>query len=256
MSSVLRETGELARFSGRTILWLPSSAGFASETLGNAARVIRGTLPVTILLNMCLGASIVNFAFFFLRGIGASDYTGVASGFATVYVCAPIMFGYVFTAKVCCGMAADLAAMQVQEEIDAIEAMGVDHIRFVVGTRVLAALIWTPIGTAIGLLTMTLGSYLDATVILKGMSAPQFFGPHWEVQTLGNQLYVLALNGTVAVVGSVVACFYGLRTRGGPAEVGRSVAQACMVNLVLVHVIVGLLAAMVYGTNLTLPIGG
>jgi len=60
----------------------------------------------------------------------------------------------------------------------------------------------------------------------------------------------------IAITTSLVACFFGLRARGGPAAVGAAVARSVVYNLVIVHVIAATAAAAFYGNNLKLPIGG
>ena len=98
-------------------------------------------------MNAFFGFSIMTFAFFFLRSIGASDFVGAATGVRRpAPVAATLMFGYVFTAKICCGIAAELGAMKINEEIDAFESTGVDPMRYVVGTRILAVMLFVPVG--------------------------------------------------------------------------------------------------------------
>jgi phospholipid/cholesterol/gamma-HCH transport system permease protein len=252
----LRETGEFVTFS-RDALWaVRGTPRFASEVLRQTSLTLRRTMGLMIFLNICLGISIVNFSYFFLRSIGASDYVGVATGFATVYVCAPIMFGYVFVSKVCCGLVAEIGAMRIQQELDALDSVGVDPMRYVVAARIVAAMLFSLIAWAIAALAMSAGGYLQAVVILDGVSAAQFADVHWSVQTIGNQIYIMAIALVMSLVTALVACFYGMRASGGPAGVGAAVARSCVVNLVLVHMIAGWISVVVYGTNLTLPVGG
>jgi phospholipid/cholesterol/gamma-HCH transport system permease protein len=62
--------------------------------------------------------------------------------------------------------------------------------------------------------------------------------------------------GTIAMSTTIISCFYGMRTRGGPAAVGDSVARAVVINLVLGIVIAAVFAAGFYGSNLHLSLGG
>jgi phospholipid/cholesterol/gamma-HCH transport system permease protein len=77
---------------------------------------------------------------------------------------------------------------------------------------------------------------------------------HWGVQSLLELVFPLMTIGAIAIVCATIACFYGLRTRGGPADVGASVARSLFVNLVLLHVIASVFAFIVYGAKLGLPI--
>jgi phospholipid/cholesterol/gamma-HCH transport system permease protein len=253
---ILGEAGDLTAFSGRSLLELGHAPRYAAEVLRQAAILIRGTTPLMFVMNVFFGFSIMNYAFFFLHSIGASDFAGAATAFADPRVGATLMFGYVFTAKVCCGMVAELGAMKINEEIDAYESTGVDPLRYVVGTRILAVLIFVPIGSAVALLGEFVGNYLVGIVILKGISAQGFEQLNWATQSIGAQVNVFITQGAMALTGTLVACFYGLRTSGGPSAVGASVARSLIVNLVLVHMIAAFFTVLFYGVNLQMPIGG
>jgi phospholipid/cholesterol/gamma-HCH transport system permease protein len=254
--ALLREAGELTAFCARALAAIPGSTRYMSEALRHAATIIRSTSTLTFVMNMFLGISVVNFGFFFLRSIGASDYTGLATGYVDIRQCANVMFGYVFAAKVCCGITAELGSMKINQEIKAYESTGVDPMRYVVGTRMIAVLIFIPIGGILALLGSTAGSYLAAVVVLRGLSSQGFLDVHWAVQTINDQLFTLIEIGFIGVFCALVACFYGLRTQGGPDAVGASAARSLIVNLVLVHLIGAFFAVLFYGTNIRLPIGG
>lgn len=254
--SSLQEVGDLATFAGRTVTALPRTPRYAAEVLHQAARMISGTAPLLLVMNMFFGFTIVNFAYFFLRAIGAADYTGLATGLGVPRLGAVVMFSYVFTAKVCCGIVAELGAAKISEELDAYEAEGMDPYRYVFGTRVLAVLIFLPIGAAVSLFGGSLGSYVNVVVILQGLSAESFLHVHWSIMNVQDQLYSFVSMTSVAVVGVIVACFYGSRASGGPAGVGVAVARSLVVNLTLVHLIASFFVITFYGGDAKLPIGG
>lgn len=252
----LREAGELAEFGTRSVGALPHALRFASQVAIHARAMLAGTLPLLVVMCLFIGFSQVNFAYFFLRSIGAGDFIGAVSGFAAPRITATVMLGYVFTAKVCCGIVAELGAMKISEEIDALETEGVDPMRYVVGTRLLAALIFLPIASAIALLSCLLGSYVAVVVVIQGVSAEAFWSLAWSVQTVYEQFNCFLVHATIVVLGTVAACFYGLRTRGGPDAVGSAVARSLVVNLIMVHLVTAAFGALFYGTESKLPFGG
>jgi phospholipid/cholesterol/gamma-HCH transport system permease protein len=251
-----RELGELTVFGARVLIELPKSLRDSSEILRQAAIIIRGTSALMLYLNICFGITVITFAFFLLRTLGASEFVGLFSGYINPRQAAPTFFGYVIAAKVCCGMTAELGAMKIQQEVDALEASGVEPLQYLVGTRVLGFLLFVPLAAALALIGEFIGDYLDAVVILHGVPAATLERLQWSVQTFGDQLYALVTMLAIALPCSIVACFYGLRVKGGPASVGGGAAKSVMINLVLVHVITALAGVIVYGTNLGLPFGG
>ncbi|HEX4110779.1 MAG TPA: ABC transporter permease [Solirubrobacteraceae bacterium] len=256
IEALLREAGELTRFTGQSIAALVRTPRYTAEILRQAAILVRGTTPLMFVMNAFFGCSIMSFAFFFLRSIGASDFAGVPVAFADLRVGAPLMFGYVFASKVCCGFVAEIGAMKINEELDAYESNGVDPLRYVVGTRILAVAIFLPIGCAVSLVGELAGNYLLGVVVLHGISGQGFLQLFWGAQGLSDQFLVFVGQAVLALSVAVVACFYGLRTAGSSAAVGDSVARSLVVNLVLVHLYTGFFVVLFYGVNLHMSIGG
>jgi len=252
----LQEMGDLVQFAGRAIVAIPGSVRYTSEALRQAAMMLRGTIALLFVMEIFLGFSTTNFAFFFLRSIGASDYMGIISGYAGPRQLGPTMFAYVFTARVCCGMAAELGAMRIQQEVDALESTGVDPMRYLVGTRLVGVLIFVPIASMVALLAILAGVYLNTVTVLNGIAPHVLMDVNWSTQTIADQFISMATMSAIAVVTAITACFYGLRTRGGPAAVGSSVARSIFMNLVLLHLLSVSFAVFFYGTGLRLQIGG
>jgi phospholipid/cholesterol/gamma-HCH transport system permease protein len=243
---VTDETGDLIAFGGQVLRHLPGSVRYSSEMLRQTAIMLRGTWFLMFVLNLFLGMSVVTFAFFVLRSLGAGEFVGLFTGYITPRQTAPTMFGYVMAGKVCCGIAAELGAMRIQQEIDALDSTGVDPFEYVIGTRVGAVILFTPIACAIALFGSLAGNYLDAVLVLQGTSKATFSTLNWSGQGIAEQIYALASMMAIAVPCAIVACFYGMRTAGGPAGVGHSSAKSLTLNLVLVHVITALAGVMYY----------
>lgn len=256
MRAGLTEVGDIARFGAEVARGVPGSFRYFSEILRHAATLVSGTTVLLFVMTTFIGVNLANFGFFFLRSIGGSDFVGVVTGLTATRVLAVVMFGYVFTAKVCCGMTADLGAMTINEEIDAHESVGVDPLRYVVATRIVACLLYVPIASAVSVVGVAFGGWLDSVVILKGLSSEGFFQFHWSTQALHDQFYCLVTQASIAVATATIACFYGLRTGGGPAGVGSSVATALAVNLVVLQIIGAFYLYLFYGSSLGLPFGG
>lgn len=252
----LTEAGDLAAFSGRSLRGLAGTPRYAAEALRQAAILIRGTTLLMFAMNGLFGVALINFTYFFLRTIGAADYTGLGPALAIPRLGAIVMFGYVFAAKVGCGMTAELGAAKVNEEFDAYESEAVDPYRYVVGTRIAGALIYVPIAAAVALVGGFLGSYGFAVIVLEGLSAEGFTSVAWGMQSLADQIYMFVTVATIGVTIVLVACFYGYRTGGGPAGVGDAVSRSVTVNLVLLHVIAAFFVIIFYGTDARLSIGG
>jgi phospholipid/cholesterol/gamma-HCH transport system permease protein len=252
----LQGVGEWTRFFGGTIKGTFGTFPYFSEVLRQAAIMIAGTSLLMFVMSIFQGASVANFGFFFLRAIGAGDFMGLVSGYAGPRQTGVAVFGYVFCAKICCGITAELGAMKIQQEIDALESTGVDTMRYIVGTRMGAVLIALPVFAALSLIGQIVGVYLITVTVVHGIAPETLLNVNWAVQTLNDQIYSIFTMGLIAVVTASIAMMFGLRASGGPANVGAAVAKGILVNLVVLHVISAFCAIMFYGGSSKLPIGG
>ncbi|PTL58171.1 ABC transporter permease [Paraconexibacter algicola] len=256
VESLLVEAGELTRFFGTSLAALPGALTYASEGLRQASMMLRGTIPLIFMMQLFQGAVIGTFGFFLLRGIGAGDFFGLTTGVVGPRQTACTMFGYVFTAKIGCGITAELGAMKIQQEVDALESTGVDPRRYLIGTRLIGVLIFAPVAAFVSLIATLVGAFLIVVVLLGGLTTNTLTDVHWSVQGFGDSIFVMVTCTVIAVTTAIVSCFYGLRTVGGPAAVGTSVARSLVVNLVLLHLIAAFGAVVIFGLDAKLPIGG
>ncbi|WP_354700101.1 hypothetical protein DSM112329_00364 [Paraconexibacter sp. AEG42_29] len=249
------EMGQLVEFTFQTWRAVPGSVQYMSESLAHVSKMILRTSPLLFVMYMFMGIVTMNTGYFLLFPLGAADYLGAIGGFG-IHVSAVIMFAYVFTAKVCGGFVAEIGAMRINQEIDAYESTGVDPLRFVVGTRVIATLLYIPIAAVVGLLGYTAGCFLDAIVILSATDSAGYARFHWSSQGLRDMYFVITTIALTGVTTAITACFYGMRTRGGPAAVGAAVAQAVKVNLVLANLVSAFTVITWYAVDAGVPIGG
>jgi phospholipid/cholesterol/gamma-HCH transport system permease protein len=252
----IQEFGDLSTFSVRSLLNLHGAVRYMSETLRQLAILIRGSTHLLALLSIGMGFGLINFGYYFLRSAGAADYTGLLAGIGIPRATVGMAVGYVLSAKVGGGIVSEIGAMRINEEIDALEVGGIDSIQYLVATRVAAMVLYAPIATAVLLLSQFGISYFVAVDLLHAVPPATFNQYAWGYQAVPDQLFALGIVTAICLNIVLVGCYYGYRVSGGPAAIGSAVARALLVNLVMVHVILGVGDFLVYGKNLGLPIGG
>lgn len=252
----LEATGDLVAFAGSALRELPRSGVYMSEILRQAAILVRGSTLFILVCTSFIGFAVATVGYFFLRAAAAADLIGFFQGITNPRAAAPIMFGYVFSAKVGCGLVAELGVMRTNEEIDALESEGVNPIRYVVATRIAGALLFVPIAVGVALISCFLGGYVNAVLILQALPSDTYLSDLWGAQNLGDQIIAFGSLSSLAFAIVIVSCWFGFRAAGGPVGVGRAVAGSLVVNLVLSHVIPTLWIALFYGADAKLPIGG
>jgi phospholipid/cholesterol/gamma-HCH transport system permease protein len=252
-------TGEIGRFMALVLRQIFSLRvlKFFGETLRQSGiLIISSTLVIWGLVFIVgLGTCGVEGAYF-TEAQGAPAYAGVFTAWCDLREAVPLTFGYMMAAKVGTGIVAELGAMRISDEIDALEVMGMDSITFLCATRVLAAWIVLPFMymSAIGI--AYLASYLAVVQQVGYVSSGGYFLIFWQFQNPPDFLFSLIKAMVMATAIVLVGCYYGYNADNGPVGVGTATAKSMVLNLVLVNLI-GMLGTVVFwGAKPRAPIGG
>jgi phospholipid/cholesterol/gamma-HCH transport system permease protein len=255
----LAATGEIVRFASEILgdVWSFRVMRFFGETLRQAGiLILYSTLVIWGLVFFTgLGTCGIEAAYF-TESTGSPTYSGVFAAWCNLREAIPYAFGYMMSAKVGTGIVAELGAMRISEEVDALEVMGVNSMTFLCATRLLAAWIVLPFMylTAIGV--AYLASYLAIVKQIGYVSSGGYLLVFWQFQNAPDLLFSLIKGMTMATAIVLVGCYYGYNASGGPVGVGRATAKSMVLNLVLVTLI-GMLGTQVFwGANPRAPIGG
>jgi phospholipid/cholesterol/gamma-HCH transport system permease protein len=225
-------------------------------TWGSGALIVgAGTAGVIFFMAFITGGLVGLEGFKALQLIGAESFSGFVSAFGNTREITPIIAGVTLAAQVGAGFTAELGAMRISDEIDALEVMAVPTRRFLVSSRVVAAMIAiTPL-----YLISLFASYLAtqvAVVHLQGLSAGTFahyfslFLPPIDV------FYSLIKAWIFAMTVAMIHCYYGYNATGGPVGVGIAVGKAIRTSIVAINLINFALSAVMWGIIDTVRIAG
>ena len=229
---------------------------FFGEALRQAGILIVGSTLVIWGLCFILGLQCGIEGAYFSRSVGAPAQAGVFSAWCDLREIMPYAFGYMMSAKVGTGLVAELGAMRISDEIDALEVMGISSMTFLCATRLLAAWMVLPFVYVAGIGAGFFASYLAVVQQIGEVSSGGFFLIFWMFQNPPDLLYSAIKGMAMATVIVLVGCYYGYTASGGPVGVGTATAKSMVLNTVMVHV-VGMLGTQIFwGTNPRAPIGG
>ena len=193
---------------------------------------------------------------YFTESTGAPAYAGVFAAWCNLREAVPYAFGYMMSAKVGTGIVAELGAMRISEEIDALEVIGIDSVTFLCATRLLAAWLVLPFMYIGAIGVAYLASYIAIVHQIGYVSSGGYLLIFWQFQNAPDLLFSLIKGMTMATAIVLVGCYYGYTASGGPVGVGKATAKSMVLNLVLVTLI-GMLGTQVFwGANPRAPIGG
>ena len=255
----LSVTGEIGRFAGTIVrdVYGGRVFRFFGETLRQAGiLIIFSTLVIwSLVFIVGLGTCGIEAAYF-NESTGTANYAGVFTALCDLREAVPYVFGYMLAAKVGTGIVAELGAMRISDEIDALEVMGIDSMTFLCATRLLAAWIALPFMYLAAIGVAYLGSYIAIVDQIGYVSSGGYLLIFWEFQNVPDLIFSLIKGMTMATAIVLVACYYGYTASGGPVGVGRATAKSMVLNLVLIHII-GMLGTQIFwGGNARAPIGG
>ena len=227
----------------------------ADMTWGNGSIVVGGgTLNVALVLGLTAGALVAVEGMNALNLLGLGPATGLVSSFATTRELAPIMIAIAFIAQAGCRFTAQLGAMRISEEVDALEVLGINAVAYLVITRVVAAVI-----AVIPLFLAALATAYLATQLARvaaGQSAGSYL--HYFSLVISPRDVVFATIKAVVFVflSSTIQCYFGFFASGGPAGVGVAAGRAMRASLTVVMIANMLLTMALWGVESGARFGG
>ncbi|MDQ7904410.1 ABC transporter permease [Phytohabitans sp. ZYX-F-186] len=262
---MLDTLGAQLAFYLRAFAWTPRTVRrykrevvrlLAEVSFGKGAiAVAGGTVGVICFLTFFTGTEVGLQGYQALNQIGSSAFTGFVSAYFNTREIAPLVAALALSATVGCGFTAQLGAMRISEEVDALEVMAVPSLPFLVTTRMIAAFVAVVPLYVIGLLSSYFATRMMA-IHYFGQSAGTYdyyfdlFLPPVDV------LWSFAKVLVFAVIVVLVHCYYGYTASGGPAGVGVAVGRAVRLSIVAVNIVDFFLSLAIWGATTTVRIAG
>jgi phospholipid/cholesterol/gamma-HCH transport system permease protein len=254
----LESFGEIVKFTSKIVgeVFRLRVFKYFGETLRQAGILILTSTMVIWTLVFITGLECGIEGAYFNQANGVPAYSGVFAAWCDLRELVPYAFGYMMAAKVGTGLVAELGAMKISDEIDALEVMGISGVTFLCATRLLAAWMVLPFVylTAIG--AGFFASYLAVVQQLSYVSSGGFFLIFWQFQNPPDLLFSFIKAMSMATVIVLVGCYYGYNAGGGPVGVGVATAKSMVVNIVAIHLIGMICTQIFWGANPRAPIGG
>jgi phospholipid/cholesterol/gamma-HCH transport system permease protein len=262
---LLVESGRDIRFYGRVLLWIPATIKRYPRDIGRllsevsfgsgALAVIGGTIGVMLGMTLFVGTVVGMQGYAALNQIGTSTLNGFISAYFNTREIAPLVAALALSATVGSGFTAQLGAMRINEEVDALDVMAVPSVPYLVTTRVVAGFIAIIPLYVIGLLTSYAGARI-VTTLFYGQSAGTY--DHYFNLVLPPIDILLSFAKVLffSVLIILIHCRLGFKASGGPAGVGLAVGTAVRRCIVSVAVLDLILSMALWGSTTTVRIAG
>jgi phospholipid/cholesterol/gamma-HCH transport system permease protein len=236
--------GHALRYYRKETLRLIAEIGMGT----GAMAVIGGTVAIVGFVTLSGSSLVAIQGFASLGNIGVEAFTGFFAALINVRIAAPVVAGVALAATVGAGATAELGAMRISEEIDALEVMGIKSISYLVSTRIMAGFI-----VIIPLYAMAIIlSFLSAQVTTTFFYGQSFGTYEHYFRTFLRTEDVFWSGGEVIVMAVIVMithCYYGYNAGGGPEGVGRAAGRAIRASVVSIAVTDMLMTVLFWGTS-------
>jgi|YNPBryantNP2012_1023418.scaffolds.fasta_scaffold15705_2 phospholipid/cholesterol/gamma-HCH transport system permease protein len=247
-----RQVAQLVMFVGDIGILLAQAMGFvfrgrweARETMIQMAIIGAQAVPMVVITSGFTGAVLALYSAKLMLQFGVGSLAGGAVALAMARELGPVVTGVVVAARSASAIAAEIGSMKVTEQVDALRALAVPPVQYLVVPRLIACLTMLPALGTLAFVTGIFGGYAVAVPI--GVSPTSYL---LGVRELVDTYDVFAGLLKTVVFGAIIAlvgCRAGLRTEGGAAGVGQATTNSVVVAVLLIYMANFFLAYLLFG---------
>jgi phospholipid/cholesterol/gamma-HCH transport system permease protein len=237
--------GRLAAFAIKVFTNAISHRPFVSEVIAQSHRIGVQTAGILSTILFVIGANVALVGYATFQQFGGQNLIGIYVGLSCVIGLAPIIVGAMLGAKPGTEIAAAIASMRVNQQIDALEVMAVDPIWYLMVPRFVAYLIVTPALLALAFAASIAGGYM-AAVFQCGVNPGTFINDVVRFLSVADLMKGMIRAEIFSLLVCLLACFYGFNSAPGPAGVSRAINLAVVVGSTAIIVLNYFLTELMY----------
>jgi|YelNatPaOPRAMG01_1025707.scaffolds.fasta_scaffold00265_1 phospholipid/cholesterol/gamma-HCH transport system permease protein len=231
-----REIGQVSNLFWKIIKSFKSIPRSRKIILYQMEHIGVNSLPLVLIIAIFTGAVAAWQAAYQLKGLAPLSILGGATSRAIITELGPVLTGIVIAGRVGASIAAELGTMKVTEQIDALEAMAVNPIRYLAMPRVLASIIMLPLLVIFADSLAVFGAYVVSNYFL-GVSMAVFFESVKRFFAAKDLIAGLIKTVFFGLVTSLLGCHIGFRTEGGAEGVGLSTIRSFVISAALILIL-------------------
>src|SRR5271156_56616 len=225
--------GELGIFVWRVMRAAVRRPFEGRELLRQLDEIGSKSFPLVAMAGAAVGAVLSLESRYSLVRFGAKSMLPAAVGFSIIHETGPIVTGLVVSGRVGAGIGAELGSMKVTEQIDAIEASGVNPYKYLAFTRIVACILMLPLLTLAADLFGVLFGWLADTMV-DPISLAKFIHRGFAGTTFSDFIAPTCRTAIFGLIIGTIGCFQGMRTQGGTAGVGLSATSSVVLSSLFV----------------------
>ena len=248
--SIIKQSGEVLSLLGRTLYWIfagPIRNKPISRKNLFAQTIFSGidSIVIVFFVDFFIGMVLAMQSAYQLEQLGATIYVAALVAVSMTREIGPVLTSLVIAGRVGAAITAELATMKVTEQVEALETISLNPVRYLVAPRFLALVVMLPCLVVLGNIIGMFGGYIIGITQLQ-LGSGLYIDTTLEFLTVKDIMTGLLKTCVFAMIISMIACHQGLYTEGGAEGVGRSTTRSVVTSFILIIIADAILTAIFY----------
>ncbi len=248
--SVIKQAREVLALLSQTFYWI-FAGPFRKKPISRknlfAQTIFSGidSIIIVFFVDFFIGMVLAMQSAYQLEQLGATIYVAALVAVSMTREIGPVLTSLVIAGRVGAAITAELATMKVTEQVEALETISLNPVRYLVAPRFLALVVMLPCLVILGNIIGMFGGYVVGVTQL-GLGSGLYIDTTIEFLTVKDIMTGLLKTTVFAMIISMIACHQGLYTEGGAEGVGRSTTRSVVTSFILIIVADAILTALFY----------
>ena len=231
--SVVRYAGGISILMGETLFWIPLPPLRRKQIVEQMSKIGVDSISIVSLISLFTGMVLALQSAYQMKKFSAEMYMSSLVAVSMTRELAPVLTALIVAGRVGASITAELGTMRVTEQIDALETLATNPIKYLVVPRFLALILMVPLLTIYADLIGIAGGYIIGVYKL-GISHAMYLKNTWGPLKYKDFYTGLIKSFFFGVIICIVACYEGMKTEGGAEGVGRATTASVVVSFILI----------------------
>ena len=229
----IRYAGGISILMGETLFWIPMPPLRRRQIVEQMSKIGVDSLPIVSLISLFTGMVLALQSAYQMQRFSAEMYIASLVAFSMTRELGPVLTALIVAGRVGASITAEIGTMQVTEQIDALETLATNPVKYLVTPRFIALIIMMPMLTLYSDIIGILGGYIIGVSKL-GISHAMYMKNTWQPLKYKDIYTGLIKSLFFAIIICIVACYEGMTAKGGAEGVGRSTTSSVVVSFILI----------------------
>ncbi len=229
----VKYAGGVSILLGETLFWIPMPPLRRKQVVEQMSKIGVDSLPIVAMISLFTGMVLALQSAYQMQRFAAEMYIAALVAVSMSRELGPVLTALIVAGRVGASITAELGTMKVTEQIDALETLATNPIKYLVVPRFLALIVMLPILTLFADVIGGLGGYIIGTMKLN-ISHGMYMKNTWEPLKYKDIYTGLIKSFFFGIIICITACYEGMKTEGGAEGVGRSTTASVVVSFILI----------------------